>query len=443
MSIRTVATRIDWPRTSVERSLGWASFFGFWAVAAAAAATGKDGLVNGLHVPWLWLVAPIATAHLAAVLPLIRARRQVEISVDDDGVRIHGRLGDRTLPSAQITSGYAMRAGGKKSVLSLSLRDGSIVRITFAAGGDADDALALLRLTAAERRATIPLASPELRYARALLWAVGHGVAMFLLLHFLDRVHIDPFSGLGWAVFSMITGFLLLRGSRLPEIEIGVDAITVRSAFERKTIDVGDILAVHRFGMGTPGDADCVDLTLKGGAELNVRAHQRDPYPSPSLGEAIKRRIEGARAARDARAGSPEIKQLARSGRPFEAWRNDVAALAAPASAYRAASILFADLARVVADPIATPEQRIGAALALGKNAGRAQREAVRVAARTCIGPKLRVALTETLREHPDEATILAALVEVEAKVEAEIEAEIEAEAEAAEDAVPGRANMS
>lgn len=420
MAIRTVATRVDWPRTSVERSLAWFSFFAFWAVAAAAVASGKDGLVNGLQVAWWWTLAPIVTAVLAAGLPLVRARRQVPITIDRDGVVVGGRIGGRTLSNAQITSGYVVSGKGS-SVLSLSLRDGSIVQITFAARGNAADALVLLGLTAAERRATIPLASPDLRYARALLWAAGHGVMMMVVLGILGRAGIDPVVGLEWAAFAAFTGFFFMRGSRLPEVEVGLDAITVRAAFERTTLDVAEIIAVDRMGAASPGDLDapdCVNLTLKGGAVLTMRVHRG--APAPSLGEAIKLRIDEARAARAALVGSPDIKQLGRRGRPFEAWRNDVAALASPASVYRAAGLLFADLARVVADPDAPPEQRIGAALALGKDRGRVRREAVRVAARACLEPKLRIALSETLREHPDEATILAALSEAETEAEAE-----------------------
>ena len=108
-----------------------------------------------------------------------------------------------------------------------------MTRITLQARADLEAALELLGLTAAERRATLPLAPPELRYARAGLWAFAHASLLFILLGVFGRTGIDPLLALGWGLVSFVTGLVVMRASRLPEVEIGVDAIEVRAAFER------------------------------------------------------------------------------------------------------------------------------------------------------------------------------------------------------------------
>jgi len=131
---------------------------------------------------------------------------------------------------------------------------------------------------------------------------------------------------------------------------------------------------------------------------------------------ALAARIHQAKAARAAFADSKPLDSLARGSDPIPEWRRRVLSLLERPSSYRQASITPEDLAHVARNPEAPAEQRIAAALAIGRTNDPTLRKEVRIAADACVHPRLRIALRQALKETPEETAILEALAESESR---------------------------
>jgi len=76
-------------------------------------------------------------------------------------------------------------------------------------------------------------------------------------------------------------------------------------------------------------------------------------------------------------------------------WRDQLLALFEHAKSYRARALQRDDLWQVLEDPKASPERRVGAALALSRRAKTGERRRVRIAAASCALRPLRIAIEE------------------------------------------------
>lgn len=119
-------------------------------------------------------------------------------------------------------------------------------------------------------------------------------------------------------------------------------------------------------------------------------------------------RIEKRRAAA-ARAHAPALDALDRRERPVEEWRAALEELALGGKGFRGPALHDDDLQRILDDPGAPLEQRIGAALALRSRGGDEQGR-IRVAAETSVERRVRVALEAAAGEEIDERAIERAL---------------------------------
>ncbi len=119
-------------------------------------------------------------------------------------------------------------------------------------------------------------------------------------------------------------------------------------------------------------------------------------------------RIEERRAAA-ALAGAPPLDALDRRERPIGEWRAALDELARGGKAFRGAALRDDDLQRVLDEPGAPLEQRIGAALALRSRGGNAQGR-IRVAAGSSVERRVRVALEAAAADDVDERAIERAL---------------------------------
>ena len=92
---------------------------------------------------------------------------------------------------------------------------------------------------------------------------------------------------------------------------------------------------------------------------------------------------------------------LERRSEPLPEWRKRIRQLAL--GGYRERAVSPEDFGAVLDSASATPEQRIGAALALADSGAPDYRDRVRVAADRCAEPKLRVALERVSTGEIDE----------------------------------------
>ncbi len=98
-----------------------------------------------------------------------------------------------------------------------------------------------------------------------------------------------------------------------------------------------------------------------------------------------------------------ERGSLERGGRDIATWRDAVAAEVGGAGVFRDAAFGREALVELVESPVASPTQRLGAALALA-DAGDDVRTRVRVAADACANAALQQALGAVLERRLDEA---------------------------------------
>ncbi len=155
------------------------------------------------------------------------------------------------------------------------------------------------------------------------------------------------------------------------------------------------------------------------GATLTLHLHTGEKVELPVIGQTeeqitvLYRRLEaGFLGVVEA---GPDLGSLDRAGRDLATWRRALAELAKPAQDFRAHRIPREDLEKVLDDPRAPSQRRVGAAFALAAVDPDYARERVRIAARAAANEPVRIALDAVAQEAFEESH----LAELEAEDEA------------------------
>lgn len=173
--------------------------------------------------------------------------------------------------------------------------------------------------------------------------------------------------------------------SRPPRLEVGADGIAIERHRYRRFISY-DTIAETRL------DVTTLTLQLKGDDLDEVVEVSRDNIAEL---QAVYERLEAARAAyAQSPDAPPRLALLDRQGRSMADWRAAVAKQIT-AEDFRRATLSADDVEAIFAAPNATPEHRIGAAMALRIAGGQDARERIRVAAEHSANDELRQALLE------------------------------------------------
>lgn len=146
--------------------------------------------------------------------------------------------------------------------------------------------------------------------------------------------------------------------------------------------------------MAKPGTSRALGLRRDGGTREAIL-----------LARAIRERI---RAWRDREPADPILEHhLAQQGRSVAAWLRDIRALLDEGrTTYRTSGVNKDALLRILEDPAAPGDVRIGAAHAIREVATPDEARRARVAIEACASPKLRVALACALSDSSDEASM-------------------------------------
>ncbi|MDI1478743.1 hypothetical protein [Polyangium sp. y55x31] len=200
----------------------------------------------------------------------------------------------------------------------------------------------------------------------------------------------------------------LFRFMRSREVVVGTDGVVFHGYFGPRFIPYTEIESVRRHSHG-------VLLGLRHGKKvlLPVRAavlRGMPLTPPPRVARAaaavldenlvrremLFRRIEEARAARGQSSGVRiDLEKLDQQDKPFLVWLDEMRRLLAERGGYRESRIVPEDLAMVVEDPGASPERRIGAAIALSQSNDEGTKRRIRIAVEACADLELRAALEE------------------------------------------------
>ncbi len=222
-------------------------------------------------------------------------------------------------------------------------------------------------------------------YLTALGGFVGSMAAVATLIGAIvaTTTRLPDLGGDAWIVVVMALGAWL--GARIAAgrssdvtVTLGYDALSYQAGRRTTVVALRDITAVRH----APGellldrrDAPTLAIDLR-------RAAPQDPPCAPAI----------ERAVSDARAPFPAGAALHREGRALAAWREAMRAKASGATDFRAQALDRDDLEAALVHPGATPEERVGAALAL-RELDAAGVTRVRVAADAAVAPALRDAL--------------------------------------------------
>jgi len=324
-------------------------------IAGFAALVLSPAVLNGGFRELALVVVWAACAGIAGtVLRIARERRNVEIEID----------------ASSIEDGYA---SGPRLVL--HHRNGSRTD-AMPEAGTADDILRELGLSLDRRALDAPLRGQLGSFTRGLL-------AFFGTFFFASALSLVFNSRLVTAVAPFVLAVLVtaLVGRLRPRLVVGLDGIRIAGVLRPRFVPYSAIRAVTG---GGPIVVDLANETLY----LPVIGQSADQIA------ALHDRIEQGRKRYAEKSARP-LDALDRAGRTIAEWTEAVRRLP-NAGSFRQAALDIEDLEKVVADPKAPIERRVGAALALRDPAK------VRVAAEQSADPKVRVALEATLEEDED-----------------------------------------
>jgi hypothetical protein len=227
---------------------------------------------------------------------------------------------------------------------------------------------------------------------RALAAPLRRGIGAFTMgfSTFWGTVFLALFLGAIWhSVWLMLAGFpfaaaltaFVVQRFGSPRLRVGADGVSVTGVLNARFIPYESIFLVSTSQEG-------ITLRLRDDTAISfpMVAQPRDHVTALA-----ERAHEGMR--RYAATRSRPIAVLERAGRPIAEWCADVQRLVGGEGPFRTASIPRADLEATLADPNASTELRVGAAVALRALDPDDATRRIRVAAESSADERVRVAL--------------------------------------------------
>jgi len=334
---------------------------------------GLAGLVT-MVISWLSSFAPGATLG--------------RVSVHDGVLRLKQSRDSVAIPVEDVTSAHE-QAGG---VVEIDTRAGDtwIVELDEDAAGLAAE----LGFAHGKRAVTYRLGNRFHRFLHFAVAYLAYQTASIASAGFTNEVTIVPMIILGF-----VTAYALgKRLIRAPVVTVANDGVLLETfGFRKRFMPIGDIVMAHQAARGAP-----VRMNLRDGTVFQMGGFLVDTPRRDSAGAHIRALLAFHAALKD---GSTAA--LSREGRTIREWREHLRRVVEGSGyGFAATNDSLADL---VTAPGVSPEQRVGAALAL-RVAGDENVSRIRVAAEQCVDPKTRAALEAAAREEIDERAIEKAL---------------------------------
>jgi hypothetical protein len=394
------SARIAYVHRRIARATGWLAFAAAILPVAALAVLSRAGD----HSP---LLAPLLDRGVLAALPLAALsylcgrdlfgwagsiRREGEVVVIQRGRR------ERRLPATAVQGGIIVPERNRVTV-ELHLAGGDHLSVRVADVAQAEALLRELRVDVTHQRCRVQIA--DRAAARVVSLATPVSLMYFVSITFLiARIPANAAFVLGVGGYALLAA-LIQALIATPDVTVGTDGLAFRRGFRERFVPFTDLEDIRVDGLG---------------ARLLLRDQRPLRLPSiagvsPARLEALKLRIREAMALRDA-APTQALAQLDRAGRSIPEWRMALGALARRGVDYRAAGLSADDLSALLVSPDATPERRLGAALALAASKHPAAPERIGLAAAQCASQRLRVALESVNAGADDDAALAEALEE-------------------------------
>jgi len=351
------------------------------------------------------LLAVLACAPLiaiaAAITGWVGTRRPGRIRIERNVLRLLYGTKERAIPLTDIVHGWYVP--GYPARVEWSLRNGTVIRAAITEAHDADALLTASGVDVKKRTVSMRLGTGPGLFALGALGFVlsvcPSTIIAAMFEHSMGR--FGEARGAIWlaVVVAGIAASIALFGP--PRLTIGADGISIHRRFGARFIPYTEIEVVKN---------DPLEIILFFyGNQRQVRI----PVAELPLEQrrALYTRIEESRRATRVRVDpAASVEMLDRNDRPLAEWRATLANLLRSREGYRVAAMHRDDVVRVLMDPTAPAERRIGAALALTSERPDDGVAQVRVAAEACASDPLRVAL-QRVADNAFEAADLAEAV--------------------------------
>lgn len=381
--LRIWTGRVAWTAVRVPRILSTvakASLLGGWLLACLAAwlAPGDGDAALGFF--FFGALAPLPLLAVSYFQSLTHGARPGQIEVTPTHISVttvRGAPGMRMLARSAIVGALVVEPKGAEPRLEIELASGDRLTCFLSEPRAAADVVGVLgfgpggkRVRSRVGRSAGRLLHPLLANCAFVAAVTATVVAGSVLTP--DESDLMKWWYLGLALSGVVYS-LLRRAVRAPEVVVGDDAVRVEGGFRTRYVALGAPIGVAGRVLV---DADrCAALQRLSDERAQV-----------SMASAERRAL------------------FERDGTSVARWRERLAA-ALEGRSYRDAPVTVDDARATLRSPDATPEERVGAALAL-RIAGEPER--VRVAADATANERVRVALEATLAD--DEAAVEKAL---------------------------------
>ncbi|NUO52249.1 MAG: hypothetical protein HOV80_25630 [Polyangiaceae bacterium] len=215
--------------------------------------------------------------------------------------------------------------------------------------------------------------------------------------------HALPGTFMGPWLACMVGTFLLWQRLAQPaSIEVGSDGVTIKRALGDRFLPHASTAKVWAQGKQVFFRDTSGALTSAGGSLAQAGAED-GAHAAPTALAAVHRIEEARRAASGEQVPEQLAAQLDRDGQSVESWRRDLVDVMAPDAGYRSAALSPDDVEKVLADPYAPIDRRIGAAVALKAARVPGAPERIRVAAGATSNDELRSALEQVAETRGDQ----------------------------------------
>ena len=364
--------------------------------AFGAVGLGSLGWIPGLAAVVFYLASALSLAATDRG-PGERRLSRGRVTIEGDHLSLTQGSTPVSLPLSRLTGGWTERtARGHAAILSFA--DGRVAAIER---GTEEEASALLveAGAGAHARAVRMRGYREDSGGRKI---AGFFLALFapLILPLVASLPILIFIALaegsikplllfptflaGAAPFLMLTAWMWSK-VKPTWIQIGTDGVVFPGFFRRQFVPHGAIVRATCETDGVLNVYKHIRIELRDGTTRKI------PAASHEEALAMIDRIQAAQRVASGQERARLLESISRNGRTLSEWRSALGSLLARAG-YRTAAHDLEEVLRIVEDPVAPREQRVGAALAARSHGGEAQGR-IRIAAEACADPRLRVAL--------------------------------------------------
>jgi hypothetical protein len=311
------------------------------------------------------------------LISLVQTHFAGTLAVDVDALHVRKGAAVRTIPLASIAGALVVERAGAPAV-EIELARGDRLTARFADVAVTRALVDSLGFGPRGRRVRVHLATP-LRRLTHLAWAffaytIGSVVSAVAATLAAPLAEGEVTSLLMWATLPFATLAIYEVTKRLlaaPTVTVGDDGVRIERAMGARSYPLRSDLRSSRYlWVDRPRVEALTRLAAERAGPIARGAH------------AIDQRAAFARSS-DPSASSDRTK-------PFAAWSARLGELLGSAS-YRGAPVTADDARATLRSPDATPEERVGAALAL-RVAGDAPSQ-IRVASESLADPRLRVAI--------------------------------------------------